>query len=78
MSVVQVAGTPLVTFDAIEPFWTQARLTAVASKACFTEAGAAHVVTLPSIDTLAGLCTANSVGANGTLILAPVMQEVGA
>ena len=72
-----MAGTPLVTSDAIESFWTQARFTAVTRKTCFAEAGATHMVTLSSIDTLAGLRTVNSVGANGTLILAPVMQEMG-
>lgn len=78
MSVIQVAGTPLVTLDAIQPFWTQTRLATLASKACFAEARTAHVITFPSIDTLAGLRTANSVGANGTLVLAPVKQEAGA
>lgn len=71
LSVVQVAGTPLVTLDAVESFRTQARLTEVTSKACFTEARAGHVVTFPSVDTPAGLSTANSVCANRTLILAP-------
>lgn len=70
LSVVQVAGAPLVTFDAVEPFWTQARLAVLTSKACFTEARATHMVTFPSIDTLAGLSTANSVCANRTLVLA--------
>lgn len=78
VSVVEVAGTPLVTFDAVEPFWTQASLTALTSKACFAEAWAAHVITFPSVDTLAGLSTANSVRANGTLILAPTKQGAGA
>lgn len=71
MRVFQVAGAPLVTFNAVESFWTQARLTAVTRKACFAEARATHVITLPSIDTLAGLSTTNSVRTNGTLILAP-------
>lgn len=73
-----MARTMLVAFDAVEPFWTQARLTAVTSEACFAETRPAHMVTLPAIDTLAGLSTANSVGADGTLILAPVTQEAGA
>ena len=72
-----MAGTPLLTSDAIESFWTQARFAAVTGEACFAEAGATHVVTLPSVDALAGLRAKNSVGANGTLILAPVMQEGG-
>lgn len=71
VSVVWMARTMLVAFDAVEPFWTQACLTAVTSKACFAETRPAHMVTLPTIDTLAGLSTANSVGADGTLILAP-------
>lgn len=37
-SVVPVAGALFVTLDAIEPFRTQACLTALASKACLTEA----------------------------------------
>ena len=76
-SVVHVAGTPLVTSDAVESFWTQARFAAVAREACFAEAGATHVVTLRSVDTLAGLRAESSVGANGALILAPAAQEGG-
>lgn len=76
-SVVHMAGTLPVTSDAIESFWTQARFTAVTRKTRFAEAGATHMVTLPSIDTLAGLRTANSIGANGTLILAPLPRVPG-
>lgn len=71
MSVVQVAGAPLVTLDAVEPFWTQACLAVLAGKACFAKAGAAHVIAFPSIDALAGLGTASSIGTHRTLVLAP-------
>lgn len=73
-SVVPVAGALFVTLDAIDPFRTQARLTALASKACLAEAWAAHVVTFPSVDALAGLSTADSICADRTLILAPIKQ----
>lgn len=71
MSVVQVAGALFVTFDAVEPLRTQACFAALTSKACFAEARTTHMVTLPSIDTLAGLSTENAIGPNRTLILAP-------
>lgn len=71
MSVVQVAGALLVTFDAVDTFRTQACLAVLTRKACFAEARATHVITLPSIDTLAGLRTVHSVRTNRTLILTP-------
>lgn len=72
-----MAGAPLVTFDAIETLWTEACFAELATKASFTEARAAHVVTLPSIDTPAGLGAAHAVGPNRALILAPSDQEAG-
>lgn len=75
VSVVQVAGAALVTSDAVEPIRTQARLTVFTRKARFTEAGAAHVVAFPPVDTLAGLRTAHSVPAHRTLVLAPVRRK---
>lgn len=78
MSVVQVAGAALVTSDAVEPVRTQACLAVFARKARFTEAGAAHVVAFPPVDTLAGLRTAHSVPAHRALVLAPVRQKVEA
>lgn len=72
-----MAGTSLVAFDAIEPLWTQASLAELTSKAGLTEARATHVVTLPSIDTPAGLSTADPVGSNRALILTPIKQEMG-
>ena len=78
MSVVQVAGAPLVTFDAVEPFRTQACLAVLTGKACFAKARATHVIAFPSIDTLAGLSTASSVGTHRTLVLAPAQQKAEA
>lgn len=71
MSVVQVAGAPLVTSDAVETFRAQACFTVLTRKSCFTEAGATHVITFPSIDTPAGLSTAHSICTDRTLILTP-------
>lgn len=70
-----MAGAVLVTSDAIEPVRTQARLAVFTRKARFTEAGAAHMVAFPAIDTLAGLRTAHSIPAHRTLVLAPVRRE---
>lgn len=78
VSVVQVAGAALVTPDAVEPVRTQAGLAVFARKARFTEAGAAHVVALAPVDTLAGLRTAHSVPAHRTLVLAPVGRKADA
>lgn len=66
-----MAGAALVTSDTVEPVRTQARLTVFSRKARFTEAGAAHMVAFPPIDTLAGLRTAHSVPSHRTLVLAP-------
>lgn len=71
MSVVQVAGAPLVTFDAVQPFGTQARLTKLAGEACFTQACSTHVIALPSVNTPAGLRTASSIGPDRTFVLTP-------
>lgn len=70
-SVVQVAGALLVTPDAIEALWTEARLAELTSKARLAETRAAHVVALGSVDTAAGLCAANAIGPHRALILTP-------
>lgn len=77
MSVVQVAGAPLVTFDAIEPVGAQARLAVLTGEACLAQAGAAHVVAGPPVDTPAGLRAPRSERANGALVLAPAGRRRG-
>lgn len=68
--VVQVAGALSVALDAIQPVWTQPRLTQLPREACLAETRATHMITLPAIDAPAGLGAAKSIGSNWTLVLA--------
>lgn len=70
-----MAGAPLVTFDAVQPFGTQARLTKLAGEACFTQACSTHVIALPSVNTPAGLRTASSIGPDRTFVLTPIQTR---
>lgn len=70
-----MAGAPLVTFDAVKPLGTQARLAKFTRKACFAQACTTHVVTLASVDTPAGLSTANSIAPNRTFVLTPIQTR---
>lgn len=75
MSVVQVAGAPLVTFDPVKPLRTQASLAKFTGKARFAQACAVHVIALASIDTPAGFRTADPVGPHRAFVLTPIQTR---
>lgn len=70
--VGHVAGTLFITLEAINPLGAEPGFTVLSRVAWLTEAGTTDVVALPTIHTLAGLCTKQPVAPHWALILAPV------
>ena len=69
--VGSVAGTLLVTLEAVASGGTGAHLAHVPREARLAGAGSADVVALGAVLTAAGLSTAHAVGPHGTLLLTP-------
>lgn len=70
--VGHVAGTLFITLEAINSLGAEPGFTVLPCVPWLTETGTTDVVALPTIHTLAGLCTTQPIAPHGALILAPV------
>lgn len=75
-SVGNIAGTSLVAFEAIKPFWTHSFLTINPLKSRVTQARSIHMITLCTILAVTSLRALKAVCPDRTLFLTPAMKYV--
>lgn len=74
--VGNIAGAPLVAFEAIKPFRTHSFLTVNPFKPWVTHTRSIHMVTLRTVLAVTSLCALKAKCPNWTLFLTPAMKHV--
>lgn len=75
-SVGNIAGTSLVAFEAVKPFWTHSFLTINPLKPRVTQARSVHMITLCTILAVTSLRALKAVCPDRTLFLTPAVKYV--